>query len=90
MLRIDAHQHFWKFDPFRDEWITNEMAAIRKDFFPDNFKPLLQQNHFDGSVLVQCDQSETENEFLIKNAAENNFIKGIVGWIDLQSVDIEE
>jgi L-fuconolactonase len=41
---IDAHQHFWKFDPVRDSWITDEMAVIQKDFFPNDLKPLLQQN----------------------------------------------
>src|ERR1700745_371421 len=90
MLRIDALRHFWKFDPVRDDWITEEMAAIRKDFFPGNFRPVLQQNNFDGSIVVQCDQSETENEFLLKNAAENDFIRGVVGWVDLQSVNVEE
>ena len=34
MLRIDAHQHFWKFDPVRDSWITDDMAVIKKDFLP--------------------------------------------------------
>ncbi len=61
-MRIDAHQHFWKFDSVRDSWITNEMAAIRKDFFPKDLQPILQKNNFDGSVVVQSDQSEKENE----------------------------
>ena len=89
-MRIDAHQHFWKFDPVRDSWITNEMAVIRKDFFPETFRSLLHQHKFDGSVVVQSDQSEKENEFQLKNAHENGFIKGVVGWLDLQSENIEE
>jgi len=90
MLRIDAHQHFWKFDSFRDDWITDEMAVIKKDFLPKDFQDVLQRNNFDGSVAVQSDQSENENEFQLKNAAENDFIKGVVGWIDLQSANLEE
>jgi L-fuconolactonase len=84
-MRIDAHQHFWKFDSVRDSWITNEMAAIRKDFFPKDLQPILQKNNFDGSVVVQSDQSEKENEFHLNNAAQYDFIKGVVGWIDLQA-----
>jgi L-fuconolactonase len=90
MLRIDAHQHFWKFDPVRDNWITDEMAAIKKDFLPKDLRRLLRQNDFDGSVVVQSDQSEKENEFQLENADRNDFIKGIVGWIDLQSQNVEE
>ncbi len=90
LMRIDAHQHFWKFDPVRDSWITDEMAVIKKDFLPADFEPLLQQYDFDGSVVVQCDQSEAENEFLLNAANEHSFIKGIVGWVDLQSSNAEE
>jgi L-fuconolactonase len=90
MLRIDAHQHFWKFDPVRDNWITDEMEAIKKNFLPQDFQSLLRQNNFDGSVVVQSDQSEKENEFQLQIAAENDFIKGVVGWVDLQAADVEE
>ena len=89
-MRIDAHQHFWKFDPIRDSWITDEMAVIQKDFLPKDFQPVLEKNNFNGSVLVQSDQSEKENEFQLTNAKQNDFIKGVVGWVDLQSNDIEE
>jgi L-fucono-1,5-lactonase len=84
-MRIDAHHHLWKFDPIRDSWITDDMAAIQKDFLPNDFKLVLQSNGFDGSVVVQTDQSEVENELLLNYANANNFIKGVVGWTDLQS-----
>lgn len=88
--RIDAHQHFWKFDPVRDSWITDEMAVIQKDFLPLDLQAVLTETNFDGSVVVQSDQSDNENEFQLKNAEENDFIKGVVGWVDLQASDIEE
>ncbi|MBO9683816.1 MAG: amidohydrolase family protein [Flavisolibacter sp.] len=87
---MDAHQHFWQFNPVRDSWITDEMSVIQKDFFPCDLKPVLQQNGFDGCVAVQASQSEEETEFLISLAAQNDFIKGVVGWVDLQANDIEE
>src|SRR5215210_5177250 len=87
---IDSHQHFWKFDPVRDSWITDEMAIIQKDFLPADIEPLLKENGLNGSVVVQSDQSEKENEFQLKNAEENDFIKGVVGWIDFQEKNVEE
>ena len=80
---IDAHQHFWNYDPAAHAWISEEMSVIRKNFLPDDLKILLHENDVDGCVAVQADQSETETDFLIKLAAENNFIRGVVGWIDL-------
>jgi len=90
MPKIDAHQHFWKFDPVRDSWIGPGMARIRKDFLPQDLQPVLQSAGIDGCVVVQSDQSEDENDFQLENAAKYDFIKGVVGWVDLQSPAIEE
>jgi len=90
MLTIDAHQHFWKYNPIRDSWMTDEMHAIRKDFLPNHLHHLLKANHIDGCVAVQADQSEEETKFLVQLAIENSFIKGVVGWVDLMADDIEE
>ncbi|MFM7196015.1 MAG: amidohydrolase family protein [Bacteroidota bacterium] len=89
-MRIDAHQHFWKFDPVRDAWIMPEMQTIRRDFYPEDLKPILDRHHIHGSVAVQADQSEAETRFLLDLAENNSFIKGVVGWIDLRSPDLEE
>jgi L-fuconolactonase len=90
MSRIDAHQHFWKFDPIRDSWITDDMAVIQKDFMPEDLRPLLTANGIQGSVIVQSDQSEKENDFQLANAEKNDFIKGVVGWVDLQLDNVED
>ncbi len=88
MNRIDAHQHFWQFDPVRDNWITDDMLVIQKDFLPEILKLVLDKNGIDGSIAVQASQSEKETEFLISLAEKNNFIRGVVGWVDLQADDI--
>src|SRR5436190_5964949 len=66
------------------------MAPIQKDFLPEDFKLVLQRNGFDGSVVVQTDQSVAENELLLNHANANDFIRGVVGWIDLQSKKVED
>ncbi|MDA6068267.1 amidohydrolase family protein [Flavobacterium sp. AC] len=88
--RIDSHQHFWKFDPVRDSWIDDSMQKIQRDFLPEDLLPLLQQNQFSGCVAVHASQSEEETEFLLDLASKNDFIKGIVGWVDLRASNIEE
>lgn len=89
-MTIDAHQHFWHFDPVRDSWITDDMATIRRDFLPADLEPVLKQNGIDGCVAVQASQSEEETIFLVRLAQAYDIIKGVVGWVDLQSAQLPE
>jgi len=90
MIKIDAHQHFWQFDPIRDVWMDDTMQSIRHDFLPQDLYPILSTNDVAGCVAVQADQSENETNFLLDLANENEFIKGVVGWVDLRDEKIEE
>lgn len=89
-MKIDAHQHFWNYDPVRDSWIDESMQVIRKDFLPKDLKPILEANNVDGCIAVQADQSEIETEFLLQCAQKNPFIKGVVGWVDLRANNVKE
>lgn len=89
MQVIDTHQHFWKYNPVRDAWIDESMTKIRRDFMPSDLEPVLKLNGVSGCVTVQSDQSDDENEFQLANANAHDFIKGVVGWVDLQSNDVE-
>lgn len=82
---IDAHQHFWYFNPVRDSWITDDMAVIRRDFLPADLEPVLTENGVDGCVAVQASQSEEETMFLVNMAQSYDIVKGVVGWVDLQA-----
>src|SRR5688572_4763123 len=89
-MRIDAHQHFWKYNEARDTWITDDMAVIQRNFLPEDLKPVFRDNKIDGSIIVQSDQSKEENIFQLANALQHNFVKGVVGWIDLQADNVSE
>lgn len=90
-MKIDAHQHFWQFDSIRDAWITEgSMSVIRRDFMPSDLLPILLKNGFDGCIAVQADQTETETHFLLDLADKNDFIKGVVGWVDIKADNLEK
>lgn len=89
-MTIDAHQHFWHFDPVRDSWITDDMATLRRDFLPADLEPILQQNGINGCVAVQASQSEAETIFLVRMAQAYDIVKGVVGWVDLQSAQLPD
>ncbi|MCB0639357.1 MAG: amidohydrolase family protein, partial [Lewinella sp.] len=89
-MTIDAHQHFWTYQPNGFEWITDEMATIRRNFWPEDLGPVLASCGIDGSVLVQVSQEEAENERFLAYAEAHPFIKGTVGWIDLKAATARE
>jgi len=87
---IDSHHHFWHYDPVNYAWIDERMKVIQRDFLPEHFKPVLEENGVTGTIVVQADSSVAETHFLLEKAAENDFIKGVVGWIDLCSETLEK
>ena len=89
-MRIDGHQHFWNYHPVDYAWIDESMAVIQKDFLPGDLYPILQQHGFDGSILVQSEQTEKSNAVMLALAKANPFIKGVVGWTDLSAPDVGE
>jgi L-fuconolactonase len=89
-MRIDSHQHFWKYNPGRDGWITNEMSALQRDFLPEDLFPVLRANGIDRSIAVQADQSEAETGFLLELAEHCAEIAGVVGWVNLLDENVSE
>lgn len=89
-VRIDAHQHFWKYNPATHGWITDDMWVIRRDYSPTDLQPLLKASSMDGCVAVQVNQTEDDNQELLELAAKYDFIRGVVGWVDLQHPMVEE
>jgi L-fuconolactonase len=89
MRIIDSHVHFWNYDLQRHGWISDEMAVIRKDFLPPDAERIFRDNKVEGCVAVQADTTDGETEFLLTKARENGFIKGVVGWTDLCSSELE-
>lgn len=82
-MRIDAHQHFWRYEPRDCGWIGEPLAALRRDFLPADAAPLLAACGLDGCVAVQARASLAESDRLLALAAAHPFVRGVVGWVDL-------
>lgn len=87
-MNIDAHQHFWNYDPVRDGWITDAMSVLRRDFLPEHLAPEMAASGINASVAVQASQSESETLFLIELARRYKTIAGVVGWVDLRAKNL--
>jgi L-fuconolactonase len=84
-MRIDAHQHFWIYNPAEYGWIDDSMSALQRDFLPADLAPELTRNGFHGSIAVQARQTLEETRWLLELADCSPTILGVVGWVDLCS-----
>jgi len=90
MKVIDTHHHYWNYNPVEFDWIDEEMAVIRKSYLPEDLKATLSLTSVSGVITVQARQSLDETNWLLGLAAENDFMKGVVGWLPLHSNDFEK
>lgn len=87
---VDSHHHFW--DPSRRDypWMGDELSTIRRRFGPDDLRPLLTDNGVDKTILVQTVSDLDETREFLEIAATNDFVAGVVGWVDLTSPTVDE
>jgi len=89
-MKIDAHQHFWRYNAQEYGWMGPGMEALKKDHPPDDLLPLLKAVGIDGTVAIQARQIPEETRWLLELADRYPFIKGVVGWGDLRSPQLRE
>jgi L-fuconolactonase len=87
-MRIDSHQHFWKYSEAEYSWI-GKGTPLQRDYLPADLEREIAKVHVDGSVAVQARETVEESHWLLKLADESPVIKGVVGWVDLQSDTVD-
>jgi len=85
MNKIDAHQHFWQLSRGDYDWLTKDLDLLYVDFLPKDLQSILQYHNIDGTVAVQAAATIAETEFLLSLSEKYSFIKGVVGWIDMEA-----
>jgi len=89
-MKIDTHQHFWKYNNRDYVWMSAGMDRLRKNHLPSDLLPLMGTAGITGTVAVQARQCLEESTWLLQLADEYPFILAIVGWIDLSSDRVVE
>lgn len=85
MNRVDSHQHFWRLERGDYGWLTPQAGPIYRDYLPADLAPQLARAGIDSTVLVQAAPTIAETLYLLELATENEFIAGVVGWVDFES-----
>ncbi len=89
MLKIDTHQHFWDLQRLTYPWLKPDMQPLYRNYVPSDLAPSLAACGVSGTIVVQATHDVAETEWLLSLAREASFIKGVVGWFDLMSPDLE-
>ncbi len=89
-MKIDAHHHLWQYNENQYGWIPDEMSVLKSDYLPPELKKALDKAGVDGTVVVQARQIAEETSWLLEQADAYPFIRGVVGWVDLQSEKVDD
>lgn len=87
-MTIDAHHHFWKYDPEEYGWITDATPVLKRDYLPEDLQREVSAVGIDGVISVQARQSLRETDWLLELADHHPFIRGVVGWVPLTSPSV--
>jgi L-fucono-1,5-lactonase len=87
---IDSHQHFWQVGRFGYPWMTPELGVLYRDYLPEMLEPILKECGVAKTILVQASNSLSETDWLLSLADQNEFIAGVVGWVDLTDSGMAE
>jgi L-fucono-1,5-lactonase len=88
-MRIDSHQHFWRYTPAEYSWIDGPLRPLQRDFLPGDLRREMQKTSVEGAVSVEARGSTEETNRLLAVAQEHSFVRGVVGWVPLTSHDVE-
>ncbi|PAV31205.1 hypothetical protein CIL05_00670 [Virgibacillus profundi] len=84
-MKIDSHHHFWKLSRQDYGWLTEEQGILFQDYLPDDLQPILKKHQIDRTIVVQAAPTLAETAYLLELYHQNEFIAGVVGWINLDS-----
>ena len=82
-VTVDSHHHFWDLAKFDYDWMPPGDSILKRNYLPDDMRPLLDSNGIDRTVLVQAHDSIGEANWFLDLAESNDFIAGVVVWVDL-------
>ena len=73
---------------FDYEWMPPPPNVLLRSYLPEDLKPLLRATGVDRTIVVQAHKSVAEANFLLDLAEANDFVAGVVAWVDLTKPNV--
>jgi L-fuconolactonase len=90
VIRIDAHQHYWRLDRGDYAWLSPREVLLYRDFMPSDLSGSLAECEIQATILVQAAATEAETRFLLELGRRTPSIAAVVGWVDFEAPDVQE
>ncbi len=87
MAIIDTHIHVWDLDMVSYSWLEGNTSLLNKTYALDQLQADKDAVGITGGVLVQAANNAEETDWMLKTAALNPWIMGVVGWVPLLDPD---
>jgi L-fuconolactonase len=81
--RLDAHAHLWNLDDGGYPALQGADPIFRRNFEPADLRTQMDPAGIGEAILVQADDATADTEAMLANAAVNDWIVGVVGWVPL-------
>jgi len=81
---IDTHVHIWDLIKVHYSWLQGDDSILARNYLPAELYPQLSKVHVTSAVLVQAANNLEDTELMLSAASQNDWIKGVVGWVPLQ------
>jgi L-fuconolactonase len=89
-MKIDTHQHYWRYQPQEFPWISNSMPQLQRDCLPADCEAARRAAGMHAVVAVQARILPEETTFLLQLADQHPEVVGVVGWADLLAPDLAQ
>jgi len=65
------------------------MGLLRRDFLIQELMDVLEESDIEGVIAVQARQTLAETQWLLDLAHSHDFVRGVVGWVELTDPKVE-
>ena len=88
-MRIDSHHHVWDLSVRPQTWMKgDELKPISRSILMNELEPELEKANIDFTVIVQTVPTPDETPEFLDLSLTHPKICAVVGWLDLESIDI--
>jgi L-fuconolactonase len=81
---IDTHIHIWNFDKAEYPWLDGNTSILNRTYTIDEIEEERINAGIVEGVLVQASNNFEDTDWMLENAANVDWITGVVGWLPLQ------
>ena len=89
-MKIDTHQHYWRYHAAEFPWISSSMPQLQRDCLPADCASARRAAGVNAVVAVQARTLPEETDFLLQLASQHPEVVGVVGWADMHSPEFAQ